>query len=208
MNLQAHLGELYDQFGEIISRITNGSLDPVAVGQSLQAIIDQSAKGASWLPPAWWRSPKLQLERASQLWPNRQLPKQPNQFVPRTPSEVLLLHVPASFAVLWEIVESPGGYDKISLVDFMDSNQRHLKLTSPRSAHVHPVWVGFDPEHGRDRAPSRFAQRTDMDGCGRSAIGLDSVSGLASILGQGGVPSASDRLSGKSQQLLATYASH
>lgn len=58
------------QRNEIVKRVGNGSLDPVAVKRALQDIIEGKLPTLTWNPPTWWRTPEQQLARARQLWPS------------------------------------------------------------------------------------------------------------------------------------------
>ena len=96
------LAGITSQHNEIVKRVGNGSLDPIAVRRALQDIIEGKLPPMqNWNPPSWWRTPDQQLEQARQLWPGRELPEPPKEFTPRTKSEVLLLHVPDTFDSLW-----------------------------------------------------------------------------------------------------------
>lgn len=162
MTDKKYMREIIDKYVEIVERINNGSLDSTVVTREFQSIIDTKSNVCSWVPPRWWTCPEQQLECAHKLWPGRQLPKPPDNFIARTETEVLLLHVPASFNTLWGMVRSPGGYDTISRVNFLGLNQRNIRLASRDHAYVHPVWLRFDPAHGKGMSPSSFVGRSDM----------------------------------------------
>lgn len=102
----------------------------------------------SWSPPEWWRTPKQQLERANDLWPGV-IPRIPSaQFVPRTNTEVPLLHVPKSFDGLCRMVTNLNGYTKWR--PFKDKfDVDHLRLAPGVPDRTEPVWIGFDPEGHR-----------------------------------------------------------
>ena len=135
------------QHNEIVKRVGNGSLDPVAVKRALQDIIEGKLPTLTWNPPTWWRTPEQQLERARRLWPNAVLPEPPKEFTPRTKSEVLLLHVPDSFDSLWDKVVAPTGYTKYRW-EGVKSDKRNLRLAPGKVEFTQPVWLAFDPEHG------------------------------------------------------------
>ncbi|NCC85876.1 MAG: hypothetical protein EOM03_17420 [Clostridia bacterium] len=105
--------------------------------------------------PSWYVSPEQQLERARQLWPNAVLPESPKEFTPRTKSEVLLLHVPDSFDNLWNLVNAPEGYTKYHW-DGVKSDKRNLRLAPNKVEFTEPVWLAFDPEHGKGERPDSF----------------------------------------------------
>ena len=143
------------QHNEIVKRVGNGTLDPVAVKRALQDIIEGKLHGLTWNPPTWWRTPKQQVARARQLWPNAVLPEPPAEFTPRTKSEVLLLHVPDSFDSLWDKVAAPTGYTKYRW-EGVKSDKRNLRLAPGKVEYTEPVWLAFDPEHGKGERPDSF----------------------------------------------------
>ena len=110
--------------------------------------------------PSWYISPERQLERARQLWPNAVLPEPPKEFTPRTKSEVLLLHVPDSFDSLWDKVNVPTGYTKYRWED-VKSDKRNLRLAPNKREYTEPVWLAFDPEHGKGERPDSFWGQAD-----------------------------------------------
>lgn len=156
------LAGITSQHNEIVKRVGNGSLDPVAVKRALQDIIEgKLPQVQNWNPPTWWRTPEQQLARARQLWPNAVLPEPPKEFVPRTKSEVLLLHVPDSFDTLWNLVDAPTGYTKYRW-DGVKSDKRNLRLAPNKVEFAAPVWLAFDPEHGKGERPDSFWGQADI----------------------------------------------
>ena len=149
------------QHNEIVKRVGNGSLDPTAVKRVLQDIIEGKLPTLTWKPPTWWRTPEQQLARARQLWPNAVLPEPPKEFTPRTKSEVLLLHVPDTFDSLWDKVVAPEGYTKYRW-EGVKSDKRNLRLAPNKVEFAVPVWLAFDPEHGRGERPDSFWGQTDI----------------------------------------------
>ena len=150
------------QLNEITKCVKDGSLNPTAVKRALQDIIIESEFfGPSYDLPSWWRTPEQQLARARQLWPNVVLPEPPKEFTPRTKSEVLLLHVPDSFDSLWDKVDAPVGHTKYRL-DRVKSDERNLRLSPNKSEFTEPVWLAFDPEHGKGERPDSFWSREDL----------------------------------------------
>ena len=105
--------------------------------------------------PSWWRTPEQQLARARQLWPGIALPEPAKEFVSRTSAEVLLLHVPDTFDSLWSKVVAPEGYTKYRW-EGVRSDKRHLRLAPNVPNRTTPVWLGFDPEHGKGKRPDSF----------------------------------------------------
>ena len=111
--------------------------------------------------PSWWRTPEQQLERARQLWPGRELPEPPEGFTPRTKSEVLLLHVPDTFDSLWDKVVAPEGYTKYRW-EGVKADKRNLRLSPNKREYTEPVWLAFDPEHGKGERPDSFWGQADI----------------------------------------------
>ena len=114
-----------------------------------------------WTPPSWWRTPYQQLDRAHELWPNAVLPNPPANFVPTSKTGVLLLHVPDTAASLWNKVVAPEGYTKwcSEIVKF---NKRILRLAPNKHEFTQPVWLEFDPEHGKGERPDKLWGQPDM----------------------------------------------
>lgn len=155
------LAGITSQHNEIVKRVGNGSLDPVAVKRALQDIIEGKLPTLTWNPPTWWRTPEQQLERARQLWPNAVLPEPPKEFTPRTKSEVLLLHVPDTFDSLWDKVVAPTGYTKYRW-EGVKADKRNLRLAPNKVEFAVPVWLAFDPEHGKGERPDSFWGQADI----------------------------------------------
>lgn len=155
------LAGITSQHNEIVKRVGNGSLDPIAVRRALQDIIEGKLPPMqNWNLPTWWRTPEQQLARARQLWPNAVLPEPPKEFMPRTKSEVLLLHVPDSFDSLWGKVDAPTGYTKYRW-DGVKSDKRNLRLAPNKVEYTEPVWLAFDPERGKGERPDSFWGQAD-----------------------------------------------
>lgn len=154
------LAGITSQHNEIVKRVGNGSLDPVAVKRALQDIIEGKLPTLTLNPPTWWRTPEQQLERARQLWPNAVLPEPPKEFTPRTKSEVLLLHVPDSFDSLWDKAIAPTGYTKYRWED-VKADKRNLRLSPNKREYTQPVWLAFDPEHDKGERPDSFWGQAD-----------------------------------------------
>ncbi len=101
--------------------------------------------------PTWYAAPEQQLAKARRLWQGVTLPEPPRVFTPRTPTEILLLHVPDTFYGLWDKVVAPRGHAKRSMAFFDRTNLRRApKVLS----HTKPVWLGFDPKHGLGKRPN------------------------------------------------------
>lgn len=101
--------------------------------------------------PAWYTAPEQQLAKARRLWQGATLPEPPRLFTPRTPTEILLLHVPDTFGGLWNKVVAPRGHTKRRLASFDGTNLRRAPRVPRRTK---PVWLGFDPEHGLNMRPN------------------------------------------------------
>lgn len=155
------LAGITSQHNEIVKRVGNGSLDPVAVKRALQDIIEGKLPTLTWNPPTWWRTPEQQLARARQLWPNAVLPEPPKEFMPRTKSEVLLLHVPNTFDSLWDKVVAPTGYTKYRW-EGVKADKRNLRLSPNKREYTEPVWLAFDPERGKGERPDSFWGQADL----------------------------------------------
>lgn len=155
MTIIEQLAGITAQHIEIVKRVAGGSLDPGSVRRALQDIIEGKLPTLTWNPPAWWRTPEQQLARARQLWPNAVLPEPPKEFTPRTKSEVLLLHVPDTFDSLWDKVDAPMGYTKYRW-ECVKSDKRNLRLAPNKVEYTQPVWLAFDPEHGKGARPDIF----------------------------------------------------
>ena len=156
------LAGITSQHNEIVKRVGNGSLDPTAVKRALQDIIEGKLPPMqNWNPPTWWRTPEQQLARARQLWPNAVLPEPPKEFTPRTKSEVLLLHVPDTFDSLWDKVVAPTGYTKHRW-ESVKADKRNLRLSPNKREYTEPVWLAFDPEHGKGERPDSFWGQADI----------------------------------------------
>lgn len=119
-------------------------------------IVSNRYLDSAWAAPRWYRGPKCQLARARQLWPNAVLPQGLLEvFTPRTKYEVLLLHVPDSFDSLWDKVGAPAGYDKYRW-GYTKSDRAHLRLSPSKRPYTQPVWLGFNPERGKNERPDSF----------------------------------------------------
>ncbi len=154
MTTIGQLAGITSQHNEIVKRVGNGSLDPIAVRRALQDIIEGKLSATlNWNPPSWWRAPGEQLARARQRWPNAVLPQPPVNFEPQTTTEVLLLHVPGSFDDLWVNVVAPTGCAKRRWAGF---GAKYLRFSPNKRVYAKPVWLGFDPEHGRGRRCSQL----------------------------------------------------
>ena len=161
MTIIEQLAGIISQHNEIVKRVGNGSLDPIAVKRALQDIIEGKLPPMQyWNPPTWWRTPEQQIARARQLWPNAVLPVPPKEFTPRTKSEVLLLHVPDTFDSLWDKVDAPTRYTKYRFEN-VKADKRNLRLAPNKVEYTEPVWLAFDPERGKGECPDYFWGQAD-----------------------------------------------
>lgn len=111
--------------------------------------------------PSWHVPPMLQLKRARKLWPGATLPEPPAHFVPRTRTEVLLLHVPDKLLRLWEMVPSPK-YCDAKLENL--GHKCQLRPAPNKIVHTRPVWLGFDFEYGKGARPVDLWGQPDLAG--------------------------------------------
>lgn len=138
---------------EIADLIADGTLDAKSVSKQLQQIIDTSdadessidlAKPTALVNP--WRSAQEQIERASKIWKYDYIPQPPDDFIPRTESEVLLLHMPTTLMKFRDIART--------FVNFGNINVLEPIYTNPyKEVHTRPVWLGFDPKYGVGKMP-------------------------------------------------------
>lgn len=170
MTTVKELASIINQCNEIVKRVANGPLDPRIGKRALQAIIEGTLSPLIWNPPTWWRTPEQQLARAHQLWPNAVLPKPPKGFIPQTKSEVLLLHVPDSPDSLRDKVIAPSkdgmSYTRCSWGG-IKSDVLNLCLAPNKRVYTEPVWLAFDPEHGKGECPDSF---WSQPGCAASEV--------------------------------------
>lgn len=120
-------------------------------------------KVANWNPPTWWPAFEQQLERSHRLWTNTALPEPPKVFRPRTEFEVPLLYVPDTFDNLCNMVDTPEGYAKFHR-GAVTANEQNLRLAPNKVEYTEPVWLAFDPEHGKGERPDSFWGQADIAG--------------------------------------------
>lgn len=152
-------GQLVDQLMELLRVAVNGIRPFADVRRGLQDIIE--GKSGVVATPSWYVSPEQQLERARQLWPNAVLPEPPKEFTPRTSSEVLLLHVPDTFDSLWNKVDAPTVYIKYRW-ESVKTDKWNLRLSPNKREYTEPVWLAFDPEHGKGARPDSLWGQSDL----------------------------------------------
>lgn len=167
------LGKIARQYHDLFRRVREGSLDAHLVSEGLQGVIEgkyprgmliaesHHEYAATYRLPAWWCTPEQQLERARQLWPGIALPEPPKEFVPRTSTEVLLLHVPDVFDSLWNKVDAPAGYIKYR-TELVKSDKRHLRLAPNVPNRTEPVWLAFDYAANQGKAPDTLWGQSNL----------------------------------------------
>lgn len=114
--------------------------------------------------PSWYVSPEQQLAYARRLWPGAVLPEPPQSFTPNSKNEVLLLHVPDTFDSLWDKVIAPMGYTKYCRRDSVRTQEWNMRLAPNKRQYTEPVWLGFDPEHGKGVRPDSLWGSADLAG--------------------------------------------
>jgi len=155
------------QHNEIVKRVVNGSLDADDVREALQLIIEKQyllvthRLPKQWRPPTWYVSPERQLERARQIWRGRALPEPPNAFTPATATEVLLLHVPDTFSNLWNKIVVPEGHFK-AYEEGLKTDRQNLRPAPNKRVYAEPVWLAFDPEHGKGKRPDMLWNQDNL----------------------------------------------
>lgn len=164
------LGHIYDSWGSVTHPDRVSDIDPILnqagfMDKDFERIRQNPRLAYEMLMviqpedtasvPSWYVSPEQQLKRAREIWPNAILPNPPKGFIRRTDTEVLLLHVPDVFDSLWEKIEAPTGYIKLRR-SHVESDKQSLHLSSRKVEFTDPIWLAFDPEHGRGESPSSF----------------------------------------------------
>lgn len=158
MSIADELVDVTALYDKIVDRVVSGSLDPIGVKQTFEDILEGRLPIAlSWSPPSWWRDYDSQIIRARRKFGDIWLPSPPKHFRPRPGSkEVPLLHVPATFDVLWRKVDVPHGYTKERSDDVID-NEHKLRLMPNKREYTEPIWLAFDPEHGHGDPPREWS---------------------------------------------------
>lgn len=172
---------------EIMRRIKAESLSIEDALAATQGILDgiyplkPDVVAVSSTQPSWYVSPEQQLERVMQL--NRQLgldflvsdfPSIPENFTPRTPTEVLMLAVylpdkgrqkglQRTFDELWNLIEAPDGYTKCRW-DKLKSDSKHLRQAPGYDYTPGIRWVAFDPNAYRGLSPEAALEQSKVDG--------------------------------------------
>ncbi len=153
--------ELYSLMNKIINGVGDNSLDIRAVKRVLQDIAEGRLP-ADRTRPFWWRTPEQQMERAHKLWPGIELPEPPKNFTPKSPTGVLLLHVPQPLDVLWSAISVPRSFS-IAKWDDVKISEQHLRLMTYSLYYTRPTWIEFDPEYGKGVNPDRFWAQSSVN---------------------------------------------
>jgi hypothetical protein len=105
---------------------------------------------------SWVVSPGDQFEQARECRPDRVFPEPPKGVELPNRTSALLLHDPYdSLDKHWEAVRAPEGYEKYRS-DYVKSDTDSLRLAPNVVERTEPVWVIFDPEHGRGQSPEKL----------------------------------------------------
>lgn len=155
------LGMIARRLYEIFRRVREGTLNAHAVGRALQDIIENRMNPMKHVVPRWWVNGFNQHRRATQLWPGLELPPVPSNFERWTASEVLLLHVPDTFESLCEKVVVSDPDIKENWEGFRSIGER-LRVTPNKIVYTEPVWLAFDPEHGRGESAESLRGLTTL----------------------------------------------
>lgn len=111
---------------------------------------------AAAIDMSWVVSPSDQFEQARERQPDRVFPEPPKDVVLPNKGSALLLHTPrASFEEHWKAIRAPEGYEKYCS-DFIKFNMVNIRLAPKVVERTEPVWVIFDPEHGRGQRPEEL----------------------------------------------------
>lgn len=131
--------------------------------------------------PTWYLSPEQQLECVNQLnvernwgFSDSDFPSVPEHFVPRTPTEVLMLAVylpplwgkvdglQRTFDELWDLVQVPQGSTKYRWNE-LESDSKHLGVAFGHAYEPGIRWVAFDPNAFHGKSPQRALQLAEID---------------------------------------------
>jgi hypothetical protein len=175
------------QHNEIVKRVGNGSLDPDNVRKALQRIIEGKffdqlpAPVAASGTPSWYVLPEQQLERVAQL--NTDLKwgfgnvadlAVPEDFVPRTSTEVLMLNIclprrdkqsglHRTFDELWSLIQAPQGYSKYRW-DALKATAKLLRQAPGYSHDVEVGWIALDPNAYHGLSPEAALEQSKNNG--------------------------------------------
>ncbi len=156
---------------EVVKRAVNGGLPIEDALAGTQGILDRVYPPASpaSLFPSWYVAPERQIQRVADLLASiggeeaSWFIPEPTNFIPRTPTEVLMLAVylpdkgrkkglHRTFDILWDAIIPPSGFDKWRW-DQLKSDSKHLRLLLGTKHRPGVRWIVFDPNANHKRSP-------------------------------------------------------
>ena len=150
------------QYGDIVKRISDGTLDAVDVKYKLMNIVESEYSALDWTPPDWWRTYEQQIACVRKFLPGISLPRLPRKFTPQTEHEVPMLHVPGLYNKVWGETNPLMNFDKYDWENNRNSFKTPVRLAPNKVKFTEPVWLGFGPERGRGGRPDSFWNRDDI----------------------------------------------
>jgi len=178
------LESLGAKLAEIFKRSCNGGLDIDVTLPRLQGILDGVyPPTASQNLPEWYESPEKQVETGTKYLEENgnepgftaaDIPAIPTDFVPRTPTEVLMLVITLpdkgkvkltqrNFDALWNFIVPPEGFSKWRWSELI-SNAKFLRYIKGICKKPGMRWVGFDPEVYIGLSPDQALAQAAIDG--------------------------------------------
>jgi len=158
------------QCNEIAKRVGNGSLDSKSVKYGLQMIIEKKTIfkiPPTYSLPTWYVQPEQQIRIVTEFLKQHgggngfkpaDIPPVPTNFVPHTPTAVLMLVVnfrslQNTFNAWWNfITPPPGGYSKWGL-ELLMSDSKQLRFLPGINYPAGIYWVEFDPNTNQGKSP-------------------------------------------------------
>ena len=186
------LFSLFARQAEVVKRVKNGGLLIEAALKGTQGILDgpNHSKKVRKLfnPPSWWEDHYHQIANAKSFLAKNggeagftvnDIPQPPENFIPRTPTEVLLLLVPLTskkrtilsskesdkrtFDCWCNFIRPPSLYTWRRYVPTSVLN--HLRILDGGSSNNQKMrWVGFDPEVYPGLSTEQALERAKIDG--------------------------------------------
>lgn len=174
------------QLREIEDRFLNGSLDPLKCRRPLQDIIEDRTTSIT-TTPSWYVPPEVQVSSVGFFLGKHSfgmegflpsdIPPVPEDFVPKSATEVLLLTVTLppyrkeesglqrTFDAWWDIINPPAGFTKAGRMERTDS----LRLRSaPGFEYRYKPggirWVAFDPNTYLALSPEQALMSASFEG--------------------------------------------
>lgn len=179
------LESLGAKLAEIFKRSCNGGLDIDLTLPKLQGILDGVCP-PPLVPqnlPSWYELPEQQIITTSEYLEKNgneigftaaDIPAIPSNFVPKTPTEVLMLVVTLpdkgrvkltqrNFDALWDFIVPPDGFLKWRWSELKSSSKflRYIKGISKKPG---IRWIGFDPEAYIGLSPIQALSQAEKDG--------------------------------------------